>query len=268
MQDRSDFQSMIVENLARVKNVILVGGGKGGVGKSTISANLAYALSTRDYEVGLLDADITGPNITRFFGISEQKPEVYYDKIYPLEAYNVKIISMESLLHFFSEPVAWRGPRVMKAIINFLRDVVWGPLDYLVVDLPPGTGDEILTLLQVVPDIKGALVVTTPQELALMDTAKTVELLRKMDVDIIGVVENMSYFVCDECNTAHELFPRGGLEKFLKERNLRLIARVPIEKQISRMVEEGVPFVTADGKASEEMWKIVDEVEKYVQNSV
>lgn len=137
MEDRSDFQSMIIENMARVKNVIIVVGGKGGVGKSTISASLAYALAARDSKVGLLDADITGPNITRFFGLNAVKPEVLDDRIYPLEAYNVKVISMEALLDYFSEPVAWRGPMVIKAIVNFLRDVVWENLDYLIIDLPP-----------------------------------------------------------------------------------------------------------------------------------
>ncbi len=266
MEDRSDFQSMIIENMARVKNVIIVVGGKGGVGKSTISASLAYALAAKEYKVGLLDADITGPNITKFFGLDGVKPEVLDDRIYPLEVYDIKIISMEPLLNYFSEPVAWRGPMVIKAIVNFLRDVVWGPLDYLIIDMPPGTGDELLTVMQVLPEITGALVVTTPQSIALMDATKSVELLNKMDVPVIGVVENMSYYICSSCGTKEEIFPRGNVDRFLKKYDLKLLGRLPLEPAIGRLTEEGMPFVTDNtSEAAEAFWKVVEVVEDYVR---
>lgn len=268
MEDRSDFQSMIIENMARVKKVIIVVGGKGGVGKSTISASLAYALAARDSKVGLIDADITGPNITRFFGLNAAKPEVLDDRIYPLEAYNVKLISMEPLLDYFSGPVAWRGPMVIKAIVNFLRDVVWGNLDYLIIDLPPGTGDGILTIMQVLPEITGAIVVTTPQDIALMDATKSVELLNKMEVPLIGLIENMSYHICRSCGTKEEIFPRGNIDRFLKKYRLKLLGRLPIEATVGKLSEEGIPFVTDNTSvAAEIFWKIVEEVEKYVQKS-
>jgi len=262
MEDRSDFQGMIIENMARVKNTVLVGGGKGGVGKSTISANLAYSLALEDMKVGLLDADITGPNVTRFFRLEGEEPEVHEDRIYPLEAYDVSLISTGMLMRYFSNAVAWRGPMVMKAIVNFLRDVVWGPLDYLIVDLPPGSGDEVLTLTQVLPEIEGAIVVTTPQDIALLDAEKSIDFFEKMEVPLIGIAENMSYYLCPSCGDKEEIFPRGAVERLAKRHSLKILTRLPLEPEVGALTEEGVPFVTSHSHASEEFQKLVKGVMK------
>ena len=201
-----------------VKNVIAVASGKGGVGKSTVSVNLAVALAKAGATVGLLDADITGPNIPMMMGIEGQPGASPNNKILPLERHGVKVISIQ----FFvpeGQPIVWRGPLIGGAISQFLRDVEWGELDYLEVDLPPGTSDAQLTLAQSVP-ISGTVLVTTPQEVALSDVAKALSMLRRLNVPIIGLVENMSAFVCPHCGEATEIFGRGGAERFAREHDI------------------------------------------------
>ena len=196
-----------------VKNVIAVASGKGGVGKSTVAVNLAVALAQAGATVGLLDADITGPNIPLMIGVDGPAVGDAADgKIAPLERYGVKVISIQ----FFvpeGQPIVWRGPLVGGAIQQFLRDVDWGELDYLVIDLPPGTSDAQLTLAQAMP-ISGAVLVTTPQDVALLDVDKALAMFKRMSVPVIGIVENMSAFVCPHCGEATEIFGRGGGERF------------------------------------------------------
>jgi ATP-binding protein involved in chromosome partitioning len=195
-----------------VKNIIAVASGKGGVGKSTVSVNLAVALAQSGASVGLLDADITGPNIPLMMGVEGQPKASANNKITPLERYGVKVISIQ----FFvpeGQPIVWRGPLVGGAIQQFLRDVEWGDLDYLVIDLPPGTSDAQLTLAQAVP-ISGTVLVTTPQEVALADVGKALAMLKRMSVPVIGIVENMTAFVCSHCGEVTEIFGRGGGERF------------------------------------------------------
>jgi ATP-binding protein involved in chromosome partitioning len=227
--------------LPGVKNVIAVASGKGGVGKSTVSVNLAVALAQAGASVGLLDADITGPNIPMMMGIEGQPKATDNNKIAPLERHGVKTISIQ----FFvpeGQPIVWRGPLVGGAIQQFLRDVEWGDLDYLVIDLPPGTSDAQLTLAQAVP-ISGAVLVTTPQEVALSDVTKALAMFKRMSVPILGLVENMTAFVCPHCGELTEIFGRGGGERFAAEHGLDYLGGVPLDVTVRQGGDVGVPAV-------------------------
>ena len=227
--------------LPGVKNIIAVASGKGGVGKSTVSANLAVALAMEGASVGLLDADITGPNIPLMLGVEGAPAASAEGKITPLERYGVKIISIQ----FFvpeGQPIVWRGPLVGGAIQQFLRDVDWGELDYLVIDLPPGTSDAQLTLAQAVP-ISGALLVTTPQDVALADVTKALAMFRRMSVPVMGIVENMSNFICPHCGEATEIFGRGGGQRFAQRNELEYFGGVPIDVKVRQGGDAGVPAV-------------------------
>ena len=224
-----------------VKNVIAVASGKGGVGKSTVSVNLAVALAKAGASVGLLDADITGPNIPMMLGVEGQPVSSPSNKIVPLERHGVKVISIQ----FFvpdGQPIVWRGPLIGGAIQQFLRDVEWGELDYLVVDLPPGTSDAQLTLAQAVP-ISGTVLVTTPQDVALSDVTKALAMLKRMNVPVIGIVENMSAFVCPHCGEATEIFGRGGGERFAQEHGLEFLGKIPLDTTVRQGGDVGVPAV-------------------------
>jgi ATP-binding protein involved in chromosome partitioning len=224
-----------------VKNVIAVASGKGGVGKSTVSVNLAVALAKAGASVGLLDADITGPNIPMMLGVEGQPTSSPNNKIIPLERHGVKVISIQ----FFvpeGQPIVWRGPLIGGAIQQFLRDVEWGELDYLVVDLPPGTSDAQLTLAQAVP-ISGTVLVTTPQDVALSDVSKALAMLRRMNVPVIGIVENMSAFVCPHCGEATEIFGRGGGERFAQEQGIDFLGKIPLDVTVRQGGDVGVPAV-------------------------
>ena len=227
--------------LPGVKNVIAVASGKGGVGKSTVSVNLAVALAQAGATVGLLDADITGPNIPMMMGIEGQPQATDNNKIGPLERHGVKTISIQ----FFvpeGQPIVWRGPLVGGAIQQFLRDVEWGELDYLVIDLPPGTSDAQLTLAQAVP-ISGAVLVTTPQEVALSDVAKALAMFKRMSVPILGLVENMTAFACPHCGELTEIFGRGGGERFAADHGLDYLGGVPLDVTVRQGGDVGVPAV-------------------------
>jgi ATP-binding protein involved in chromosome partitioning len=227
--------------LPGVKNTIAIASGKGGVGKSTVSVNLAVALAQAGARVGLLDADITGPNIPLMMGVEGQPKASPNNKITPLERYGVKVISIQ----FFvpeGQPVVWRGPLVGGAIQQFLRDVEWGDLDYLVIDQPPGTSDAQLTLAQAIP-ISGTVLVTTPQDVALLDVQKALAMLKRMSVPVIGIVENMSAFVCPHCGEATEIFGRGGGERFAREHNIEFLGGVPLDITVRQGGDVGIPVV-------------------------
>ena len=224
-----------------VKNIIAVASGKGGVGKSTVSVNLAVALAQAGASVGLLDADITGPNVPLMLGLEGQPKASANNKITPLERYGVKAISIQ----FFvpeGQPIVWRGPLVGGAIQQFLRDVDWGELDYLVIDLPPGTSDAQLTLAQAVP-ISGAVLVTTPQEVSLADVGKALAMFQRMSVPVIGLVENMTAFVCPHCAEVTELFGRGGGERFAAAHDLPYLGGIPLDITVRQGGDVGVPAV-------------------------
>jgi ATP-binding protein involved in chromosome partitioning len=227
--------------LPNVKNVIAVGSGKGGVGKSTVSVNLAVALAQAGAKVGLLDADITGPNIPMMLGVEGQPKASENNKITPLERHGVKCISIQ----FFvpeGQPIVWRGPLVGGAIQQFLRDVDWGELDYLVVDLPPGTSDAQLTLAQSVP-LGGAVLVTTPQEVALSDVGKALAMFKRLSVPILGLVENMTAFACPHCGELTEIFGRGGGERFCQQHGIDFLGGVPLDVTVRQGGDVGVPAV-------------------------
>ncbi len=227
--------------LPNVKNVIAVGSGKGGVGKSTVSVNLAVALAQAGAAVGLLDADITGPNIPMMLGVEGQPKAAPNNKISPLERHGVKCISIQ----FFvpeGQPIVWRGPLVGGAIQQFLRDVDWGDLDYLVVDLPPGTSDAQLTLAQSVP-LGGAVLVTTPQEVALSDVGKALAMFKRLSVPILGLVENMTAFACPHCGELTEIFGRGGGERFCQQHGIDFLGGVPLDVTVRQGGDVGVPAV-------------------------
>jgi len=224
-----------------VKNIIAVASGKGGVGKTTVSANLAVALAMEGASVGLLDADITGPNVPLMMGLEGQPASSADNKIVPLERYGVKVISIQ----FFvpdGQPIVWRGPLVGGAIQQFLRDVDWGELDYLVIDLPPGTSDAQLTLAQAVP-ISGTVLVTTPQEVALADVEKALAMFKRMSVPVMGIVENMSAFVCSHCGEVTEIFGRGGGERFAQRHEIEYFGAIPLDVRVRQGGDAGVPAV-------------------------
>ena len=224
-----------------VKNIIAVASGKGGVGKSTVAVNLAVALAQAGASVGLLDGDITGPNIPQMLGVEGQPKASANNKISPLERYGVKTISIQ----FFvpeGQPIVWRGPLVGGAIQQFLRDVEWGDLDYLVIDLPPGTSDAQLTLAQAVP-ISGAVLVTTPQEVSLSDVGKALAMFQRMSVPVIGLVENMTAFACPHCGELTEIFGRGGGERFAAEHSLEYLGGIPLDITVRQGGDVGVPAV-------------------------
>jgi ATP-binding protein involved in chromosome partitioning len=228
--------------LKDVKNVIAVASGKGGVGKSTVSVNLAVALAQAGAKVGLLDADITGPNIPMMLGV-DGRPTASEDgkRIVPLERHGVKCISIQ----FFvpeGQPIVWRGPLVGGAIQQFLRDVEWGELDYLIIDLPPGTSDAQLTLAQAVP-LGGAVLVTTPQEVSLSDVSKALAMFKRLSVPVLGVVENMTAFICPGCGEAHEIFGRGGGERFAAEHGIDFLGGIPLDITVRQGGDVGVPAV-------------------------
>jgi ATP-binding protein involved in chromosome partitioning len=223
--------------LPGVRRVIAVASGKGGVGKSTVSVNLALALKALSLRVGLLDGDIYGPSIPLMMGTAATPRAGQDKKIYPVEKYGVSLISMGFFLDDQS-PVIWRGPIVMSIIRQFLRDVLWGELDYLVVDLPPGTGDAALTLVQEVP-LSGGVIVTTPQDVALLDVQRGIAMFRQVNVPILGVIENMSYYLCPHCGEREEIFGHGGARKT----GLEVLGKVPLVEEVRTGGDAGKPLV-------------------------
>ncbi|HYI23871.1 MAG TPA: iron-sulfur cluster carrier protein ApbC [Thermomicrobiales bacterium] len=228
--------------ISGVKNTIAVASGKGGVGKSTVAVNLAVSLAQAGAKVGLLDADVYGPSIPLMMGANE-KPLMKDNKIVPLEAHGVKIMSIGFILDP-TRALIWRGPLVAQLINQFLNDVHWGDLDYLVLDLPPGTGDVQLTLVQKIP-IAGAIIVTTPQQVALADAVKGLKMFQEVKTPILGIVENMSGFVCPDCGSTHSIFGEGGGQRTADENEVELLAQIPIEPGIRTGGDEGMPLVAA-----------------------
>jgi len=228
------------KNIApHVKNFVMVSSGKGGVGKSTTSVNLAIAMAMQGKKVGLLDADIYGPNIPRMMGVNGQKPEIQGNKVQPLKAYGVEIMSMGSLMED-GQSLIWRGSMIMKAIEQFLRDILWSELDVLVIDMPPGTGDAQLTLAQSVP-VTAGITVTTPQEVSLDDSRRSLDMFQKLHIPTAGIIENMSGFICPSCDEESDIFGMGTTVPVAKEYDTEVIARIPIEPAIRVGGDTGMP---------------------------
>jgi ATP-binding protein involved in chromosome partitioning len=230
--------------LPGVKNVIAVGAGKGGVGKTTVAVNLAIALAKAGGKVGMIDADIYGPNVPIMLGLNRTQVTTDGQKILPAEKYGLQVISM-GFLTAEDAPIIWRGPMLHGALQQFFREVRWVDLDYLVVDMPPGTGDVALTLSQTVP-VAGAVVVTTPQQVSLADTRRAIAMYKKLNIPPIGVLENMSHFVCPQCEHESDIFGHGGGEQMAKDLGVPFIGRIPIYQPIREGGDTGVPLLIGD----------------------
>lgn len=230
----------------RVKNVIVVASGKGGVGKSTSSVNLALALAQEGASVGILDADIYGPSVGMMLGIPEgQKPETEENKYFvPIEAHGIQAMSMAFLVDN-NTPMVWRGPKVSGALIQLATQSLWNNLDYLVIDMPPGTGDIQLTLAQKVP-VTGSVIVTTPQDIALLDCKKGIEMFRKVDIDVLGVIENMSTHICSNCGHHEPIFGEGGGSRIAQEYQTEVLGEMPLHQTIREQTDSGSPTVVAE----------------------
>src|ERR1700740_3442186 len=227
--------------LPGVDSIIAVGSGKGGVGKTTLSVNLAVALAKMGHKVGLLDADVYGPNVSLMLGVNS-KPRMGGDnRIEPIQAFGLKVISV-GFLNPGDKPIIWRGPMLHQIMRQFLGLVEWGQLDYLIVDLPPGTGDIALSLVQTVP-LTGAVVVSTPSDVSLQDARKAIEMFRQMKVDIVGVVENMSYFTCPHCQHEVDIFSRGGAEKMAERFSTRFLGAIALDPEVRKSGDGGTPVV-------------------------
>ncbi|MGA3195301.1 MAG: Mrp/NBP35 family ATP-binding protein [Terriglobales bacterium] len=227
--------------LPGVNAIIAVGSGKGGVGKTTLAVNLSLALSKMGFKVGLLDGDVYGPNVPLMLGTNEQPKVMGENHISPIQAHGLKVISV-GFLNPGDKPLIWRGPMLHSIIRQFLGSVEWGQLDYLIIDLPPGTGDVALSLIQTVP-LTGAIVVSTPSDVALQDARKAIEMFRQMKVDIVGIAENMSYFVCPHCQHEVDIFSRGGVEKTATQFDLAFLGSIELDPEIRRAGDSGLPAV-------------------------
>ena len=262
-------EEKITKNLEKIKHKLIVLSGKGGVGKSTISANLAYALSEKGYKVGLLDSDIHGPTIPKMLGVEKKQPLPSNDGINPVIVNpKLRVMSTGFLLSETDSPIIWRGPLKMGAIKQFIGDVKWGDLDYLIVDLPPGTGDEPLSISQLIPNNDGAIIVTTPQDVALLSVRKSINFVKKMNYPIIGIIENMSGFNCPHCDKSIDIFGKGGGLKASKDFKVPFLGKVPIEPKIVLNGDSGEPYLIKnyDTEAGKSFIKIVEKIEKIVNN--
>ncbi|MHC5079037.1 MAG: P-loop NTPase [Planctomycetota bacterium] len=237
-------------NLCRIRWKVLVLSGKGGVGKSTLAVNLAVSLRLRGLEVGLLDADIHGPSVPVLLGLQESLPNRGDGRIPPARFEGLKVMSIGFLLPNQTDAVIWRGPMKMAAIRQFLRDVEWGDLDVLVVDCPPGTGDEPLSVIQTLKDADGALVVTTPQDLSLTDVKKSISFCRRLNLPVLGVIENMSGFACPGCGEVSEIFGAGGGRKMAEAMAVPFLGTIPIDPAMVKAGDEGKPFITQAPEAA------------------
>jgi ATP-binding protein involved in chromosome partitioning len=235
-----------------VKHIIAVGSGKGGVGKSTVSVNLACALAKTGAKTGIIDADIYGPSIPTMLGLKGQKPLIDEErrKMFPIDAHNLKVMSMGFMLED-ADPVVWRGPMLGKALQQFFEDVDWGELDYLIVDLPPGTGDVQLSLAQLIP-VEGAIAVTTPQDVAHADVTRAVSMFRMLKTPLMGVVENMSYFICPDNGKTYHIFGERRTDTFASNNELNILAELPIDLAVAPSGDAGIPVTVAqpDGDQS------------------
>lgn len=265
--DRMEENLKITDTLNKIKHKIVVMSGKGGVGKTTVAVNLAYSLSLKGNKVGLLDVDINGPNVPKMLGIEDEKLAGTDGNIRPVDvSSNLKAVSMAFLLQDRDTPVIWRGPMKMQVIRQFLGEVEWGELDYLVIDLPPGTGDEPLSIAQSIPKGSGAIIVTTPQDVALLDSRKSVNFARTLKMPVIGILENMSGFSCPHCKKEIDLFKTGGGEKAAVEMGVPFLGSVPMDPNIVLTGDSGVPFVKqySESKAARVFEDIIGRMREFI----
>lgn len=259
-QQQDKMREKINRRMDKIKHKLIIISGKGGVGKSMVAVNLAYGLLFQGKTVGILDIDIHGPSLAKMVGIEDRKLKVSDNEVIEPIAItsSLKIVTIASLLKDADTPIIWRGPLKMKLISQFLGDVNWGELDYLVIDSPPGTGDEPLSIVQLVPGLSGAIIVTTPQEIALLDSRKSVNFVKSLKVSMIGIIENMSGLVCPHCGKEIDLFKTGGGERAAADLKVAFLGRIPIEPAIVDSTDQGRPFIRAYGKTSTA--RLMDEI--------
>ena len=261
-------QQMLSLRMGRIKHKIAVISGKGGVGKSTVTVNLAAAFAKSGHAIGILDADIHGPSIPRLLGLTGQEVKVGPPGAFPVAGpLGMKIISIDFFLPEERAPTIWRGPLKMRAIRQLLTDVVWGELDVLFIDLPPGTGDEVLSIAQLLPNIDGVVIVTMPGELSHAVVKKAITFTERMYMPVIGVVENLSGYVCPSCGEEVDIFQKGAGEQMAKEAGVPFLGKIPIDPKVSASSDKGVPFVLRypDSPASKAFFEIVEKVEAYLK---
>ena len=262
-------EKRLKNNLAKIRNKLIVISGKGGVGKTTVAVNLAYGLANKGKKVGILDVDIHGPNIAKMLGIEGERLGGSESGIEPIEVLpGLKAVSLALLLENKDQPVIWRGPLKMITIKQFLADVNWGELDYLIIDSPPGTGDEPLSVCQLIPDINGAIVVTTPQDVAILDSRKSVLFAKELKVPFIGVIENMGSFLCPHCKKEIDLFGTGGGEKSAQDLDVSFLGRIPIEPEIVKLGDSGRPFIhfKKETQTAKIINEIIDKINACIKN--
>jgi len=267
-KERFEQEKRLKERMSKVKHKIAIISGKGGVGKSVTTANLAMALAWKGYNVGVLDADIHGPSIPKMFGLHGQRLQAGPPGIFPATGpMGIKVVSIDFLLPSEEAPVIWRGPLKMVAIRQFLSDIVWGPLDYLLIDLPPGTGDEPLSVIQLLPEMDGVIIVTIPSEVSQIVVKKAVVFAQELNVPVIGIIENMSGFFCPKCGAEIDIFRSGGGEKIAMELLVPFLGKIPIDPEICKASDEGTPFIIRrpDSPSTKAFMNIVEKIEKFVK---
>lgn len=266
--ERVEQEKRLEENLSKIKNSLIVMSGKGGVGKTSVAVNLSYALSLSDRNVGILDIDLHGPNIARMLGIEAFSLYGSESGISPVEVTpNLKAVSISLLGSSMNNAIIWRGPMKAGVIKQFLSDVDWGELDYLIIDAPPGTGDEPLSVCQLIQNLSGAIIVTTPQDVAILDARRSISFAKEMNIPFIGVVENMSGFICPHCGKETNIFKKGGGEKAALEMGAQFLGRILFDPQLVELSDSGQPFVCygSDSGSAKAFSQIVNKIEHYMR---
>jgi ATP-binding protein involved in chromosome partitioning len=272
MREIEEQERRIKTRMAKIKHKLAILSGKGGVGKSTIAANLAIAFARKSYRVGILDADIHGPSIPKMLGLRGQElmaSRIEGLGIFPVRGpFDIKVVSMDFLLQSDETPVIWRGPAKIGVIRQFLADVVWGDLDFLLVDLPPGTGDEPLSVMQLIPNIDGVLMVTAPSEVSQIVVKRAIGFTKEMHVPLIGIIENMSGFVCPKCGAEFDILGTGGGRRISEELNVPFLGRIPIDQNVCEDSDKGTPFVIqhAESLTAKAFMEVVGKIEEYLRH--
>ena len=271
-KERWEQEQRLKQHISKIKHKIAVISGKGGVGKSTVAVNLAMAFAMHGYakRVGILDADIHGPSVPKMLGLKGQRLQaIPAGLIFPVAGpLGIKVVSMDFLLPSDESPVIWRGPLKMRAIQQFLSDITWGELDYLLVDLPPGTGDEPLSVMQLLPNIDGVVIVTIPSEVSQAVVKKAVTFARQLNVPVIGIIENMSGFICPKCGNEVNIFKVGGGQKMAEDLAVPFLGRIPLDPEICSDSDSGIPFITGhpNSAATKTFMEIVKKIENFLNN--
>ena len=266
MEGQKKQEEAIKKNLNQIKQILVVLSGKGGVGKSTVSTNLALTLAQQGNNVGLLDSDMHGPTIPTMLGLENTRIMQSNDGLKPVQATeNLKVLSMGFLIKNQDEAIIWRGPMKMGAIKQLIGDFNWGPLDYLIIDLPPGTGDEPLSIAQIIPKITGAIIVTTPQDVALVSVRKSITFVNKLKIPVIGIIENMSGFTCPHCGKKIDIFKTGGGKKAAEEFNIPFLGNIPLDPTIVETGDSGTTTMVKDSTLTTSFKAIAKNVKKSIE---